>query len=242
MHKETPKGTSLFFNYLKWHLSSLHTPVLKMQFLYTKHGWNVSKGLCFGTLVNRAIDKIKIFLLLTKREEKAITWIVQWIRPRGSHLLPPPEQGYRWDVLHLIKWCYSLFPAHRMPLCWISRSPIRIVSHWLSLRKGVFLFLCHISQRQNSMFVPSCQSWSVQHIWEQFKFRTNIKLLESPRVGSKVEKVTREGVCSKHLKKKKRIKLPNSLTKLKAKPRPEWMLWSPNYCHQVNVITAENYV
>lgn len=167
MQKETPKGTSLFFKYLKGHLSSLHTPVLKMQFLYTKHGWNVSKGLCFETLVNRAIDKIKIFLLLMKREKKAITWIVQWFRPRGSHLFPP-EQGGRWDVLHLIKCCYSLFPAHRMPLCWISRSPVWIVSHWLFLRKGVFP-LCHFSQRQNSIFVPSCQSWSVQHFWEQFQ-------------------------------------------------------------------------
>lgn len=123
----------------------------------------------------------------------------------------PPEQGYMWDVLHL-KWCYSLFPAHGMPLCRISRSPIWIVSHWLSLRKGVFLFLCvtclfHLARpgqcntsKSSSSFALTSSSW------------------RSPRVGSKVEKVTREGICSKHLKKEKRIKPPNTV----------WHSWKRN--------------
>lgn len=174
--KRIPKGTSLFFKYLKWHLSSLHTSVLKMQFLYTKRGWNVSKGLSFGTLVNRAIDKIKIFLLLMKRGKKAITWIVQWIRPTGSHLLPP-RAGVQVRCAAPHQMVLFLIPCPQDATVLDHQVPcMNCVT--LSCFKERGFSLCHISQRQNSMFVPSCQSWSVWHIWEQFKFHIIIKLLE----------------------------------------------------------------
>lgn len=183
MQKETPKGTSLFFRYLKWHLSSLHTPVLKMQFLYTKHGWNVSKGLCFGALVNRAIDKIKIFLLLMKREKKAITWIVQWIRPRGSHLWPPPpEQGGQVRCAAPHQMVLFLAPCPQDATVLDFQVPYMNCVTLTFFKERGFSSVSEVFplfyQKQNSMFVPSCRSWSVQHIWEQFKFHTKIKLLE----------------------------------------------------------------
>lgn len=90
-------------------------------------------------------------------------------------------------------------------------------------------------QKQNSMFVPSCQSWSVQHIWEQFKFHTKIKLLEKSQSWKQSRKSYYGRSFQKTFEKKKRIKPPNTVWQSWGKPRPEWTFWSQNYCHLVKI-------
>lgn len=94
-----------------------------------------------------------------------------------------------------------------MPLCWISRSPIRIVSHWLFLRKGVFplcqrFFLCFTRSKTACLF-HLARAGQCNTSESSSSFILKSSSWRSPRVGSKVEKVTREGVSSKHLKKRK---------------------------------------
>lgn len=166
-------------------------------------------NLCFGTLVSRAIDKIKIFLLLMKRGgKKAITWIVQWIRLRGSHLLPPPKSRGASEMC-----CTSSngvipcsLPTGWMALCWISRSPVWIVSHWLFLRKGVFFLCVTLARGKPACLFHLARAGQCDTSENSSSFILTSSSWRSPRVGSKVEKVTREGVSSKHLEKRKGLK------------------------------------
>lgn len=111
---------------------------VKMQFLWLKCSKQRPLFLNFGQ------DPRVFFLLLVKggeRRGKAITWIVQWIKSKGSPFFLQGAVGSRYGALCSVNWCYYFLPTTG---CYSCRFPgsLQELHHRIMLlsflRNGIF--------------------------------------------------------------------------------------------------------
>lgn len=144
----------------------------------------------------------KFFLLLVaKGKKKAIIWIVQWIRTKGSHLschravrragkMCCTSSNGATPLSPPIRWHYCGFPGP----CW--------EWHHAACLMNRILPLCCISQRQVGMFLPFPQSCSLRQSWKQYKVILTPSSRMVSRAGSEAEEQLLENFPANKIQKK----------------------------------------